>query len=72
MADNKKHRYYPDLYIPKDNLIIEVKSQWTYNSQQKWYNTNLLKRQACIAAGYKFKFMIFDKDGNLLDTENDK
>lgn len=23
------HKYYPDFYIPRDNLIIEVKSEWT-------------------------------------------
>jgi len=27
----------------------------------------MLKRQACLDAGYNFKFMIFDKDGNLLE-----
>ena len=64
--DNIKHRYYPDIYIPKENLIIEVKSTFTYN---RHLGKNLLKRQACLDAGYNFKFMIFDKDGNLL---NDK
>jgi hypothetical protein len=66
-VDGKKHRYYPDIYIPEENLIIEVKSLWTYSSQQKWYTTNLLKRQACIDAGYNFKFMIFNKDGELIN-----
>ena len=64
--DNIKHRYYPDIYIPKENLIIEVKSTFTYN---RHLGKNLLKRQACLDAGYNFEFMIFDKDGNLL---NDK
>lgn len=68
-ADNRKHRYYPDIYIPKENLVIEVKSLWTYNSQRKWHNTNLLKRQACLSAGYNFKFMIFDKEGILLEDK---
>jgi hypothetical protein len=67
--NGKKHRYYPDIYIPKENFIIEVKSKWTYDSQYKWYHTNLLKRQACIDSGYNFKFMIFDKNGNLLDDK---
>ena len=68
VENNKKHRYYPDIFIPEENLILEVKSQWTYNSQRKWYNTNLLKKQACLDAGYNFKFMIFDGKGNLLDN----
>lgn len=72
IENGKRHRYYPDIYVPKNNLIIEVKSKWTYNSQYKWYNTNLLKRQACIDAGYNFRFMVFDKDGNLLSGIDDK
>jgi hypothetical protein len=63
-VSDKKHRYYPDIYIEKENLIIEVKSTFTY---ERYLEKNLLKRQACLDSGYNFKFMIFDKDGNLLD-----
>lgn len=69
MQDNIKHRYYPDIYVPTENLIIEVKSTFTYNRQLE---KNLLKRQACLDAGYDFKFMIFDNNGNLLSVEDDK
>jgi len=72
LENNKKHRYYPDIYIPKKNLIIEVKSKYTYDGFIGWYNINLLKRQACIDAGYNFQFMIFDKDGNLLKENIDE
>lgn len=65
----KNHYYFPDIHIPKDNLIIEVKSMYTYN---KNIPRHMLKRQTCIDAGYNFMFMIFDKDGNLLDNTNDK
>ena len=27
--DNREHYYFPDFYIPKWNLIIEIKSIWT-------------------------------------------
>lgn len=64
--DLSNHYYFPDLYIPKDNLIIEVKSLWTYNDNKP---KHFRKRQACLDAGYNFKFMIFDKDGKLI---NDK
>lgn len=70
--DGKSHRYYPDIYIPKDNLIIEVKSKYTYNGFIGWYTTNLLKRQTCIDAGYNFEFMIFDKSGERVYPEKDK
>jgi hypothetical protein len=29
--DDKKHKYYPDIFIPSQNKIIEVKSDYTYN-----------------------------------------
>ena len=54
-TDNKKHRYYPDFYIPKENMIIEVKSTYTYEVNLE---INLLKQQACLELGYKFEFKI--------------
>lgn len=53
--DNKKHRYYPDFYIPKDNLIIEVKGRYTYKAD---LDKNLLKRKATEQKGFNFLFMI--------------
>lgn len=57
IKNNKKHRYYPDFYIPKDNLIIEVKSGWT---MQKDFFVNMLKAHYTKKMGYKFKFMVFE------------
>lgn len=56
--NGKARHYFPDFYIPKDNLIIEVKSQWTYNGKPEWLESNLLKQQACLNAGYNFQFMV--------------
>jgi Zn-dependent M32 family carboxypeptidase len=53
--DGVRHRYYPDIFIPKDNLIIEVKSKFTMSMQKE---KNMLKEQATKNAGYDFKFMI--------------
>jgi hypothetical protein len=58
-TDGKQHKYYPDFYIPKDNLIIEVKSTYTYSGKKNWFDSNLLKEQACKDAGYNFRFMIY-------------
>jgi hypothetical protein len=50
-TDNGKIRYYfPDFYIPKLNLIIEVKSKWT----EKQDKNLLLKEQACIDNNFKY------------------
>ncbi len=55
--DRKNRVYYPDIFIPKDNRIIEVKSKWTY---EKELNKNLAKQQSTINLGYKFDFYIMD------------
>jgi hypothetical protein len=64
--NDKKCRYYCDVYIPKTNTIYEVKSTWTY---QKDIDKNKLKKQACIDNGYNFQLYVFDSKGirQLLD-----
>ena len=51
------HYYFPDIYIPKDNRLIEVKSSYTYNMQ---LDKNKLKEAACLAQGYLFEFRIYN------------
>lgn len=58
--DGKNHRYFPDIYIKSENLIIEVKSPWTYNGKKEYLKSNLLKQQACLNAGYNFEFLIYE------------
>ena len=52
-GENK--RYFPDIFIPKDKLIIEVKSTWTF---KKDFEKNLAKRIGVINAYLKFQFWI--------------
>lgn len=56
--DEKRRVYYPDIYIPKDNRIVEVKSFYTY---EKELDKNLAKRESVITAGYLFDFYIMEK-----------
>ena len=58
-----KHRYFPDIYIPKENLIIEVKSDYTYN---KDLIKNILKALATRKLGYNFETWIFNHKKELL------
>ena len=58
--NDKKRRYYCDMYIPKNNTIYEVKSTWTY---QKGIEDIPLKKQACIDAGFNFELYIFNNKG---------
>ena len=61
--NNKISYYYPDIYIPSKNLIIEVKSTWTYEIKE---DRNLKKKEACINTGYNFEFWIFDNKKRLV------
>lgn len=53
--NNIKHRYYPDVYIPKENKIIEVKSEYTLNKE---WDKNQAKFKATKELGYDFKLEV--------------
>ena len=58
-------KYYPDIYVPRENRIIEIKSQWWWNGygQEKYRSrleNNLRKRQAVIDKGYNYEVWIFE------------
>ena len=55
-TDNKQHRYFPDVYIPKTNTIYEVKSEYTLNVNLE---INELKFQAVKSAGYNFILKVY-------------
>ena len=52
--------YHPDIFIPHLNLLIEVKSEFTYQYSRK---INRIKRKAAIASGYRFIFLVMNNDG---------
>jgi hypothetical protein len=62
--DGKNKKYYADFYLPKYNLIVEVKSIWTYNLA---VDQNEAKKQICLDNGYLFLFLI---DKNYIEFEN--
>lgn len=58
------HYYHPDFYLPDYNLIIEVKSSYTYEYD---LDKNLEKKQYSIKSGFNFIFII-DKDYSELES----
>lgn len=54
--------FYPDFYIKKNNLIIEIKSRFTFD---KWKNKNLLKIDECKNQGFDIEYWIINKKGNI-------
>jgi DNA-directed RNA polymerase subunit N (RpoN/RPB10) len=56
---NGKNKYYhSDFYLPKYNLICEIKSDYYY---YKYYEKNIMKRKYTIKNGYNFLFIINKK-----------
>lgn len=64
--NNKKHRYYPDLYCISENKIYETKSDYTFLLD---LCDNKLKMEACKKNGIDFVFYIFNKKRQLLNEE---
>lgn len=58
-------RYIPDYWIPKENLIIEIKSVFTFEIAHKM---NMAKQLACVKSGFQFEFRLYDKKGNFLKS----
>jgi len=52
---DKKKRYFPDIYIPKEKLVIEVKSNYTNSCNEE---INQLKFQSVIDNGYDFRLEV--------------
>jgi hypothetical protein len=62
--NNKKHRHYVDIFIPTENLCIEVKSTWTIKQK----NDNIfLKQNAAKELGYKYEIWVYDDLGNCIE-----
>jgi len=54
--------FYPDCYIPSENRIIEVKSDYYW---RKYEDRNRAKLIESYMQGYVIEFWVFDKKGNL-------
>ena len=62
------HRYFPDIFIPSQNKIVEVKSDYTYEASREITH---LKMQACRAVGLEAEIWIFSRKGILLHVIDD-
>lgn len=56
--EGKWHKHFPDIYIPKERRIIEVKSIYTYEAD---YEKNKQKQHYGIKCGFKYEFWIMDE-----------
>lgn len=64
-VNNKKKRYFPDIFIPSENKIIEVKSIYTST-----LNPHLIyvKQETVIKYGYEYEMLVFNSKGILTNN----
>jgi len=62
---DKNKIYFSDFYIESKNIIVEIKSDYTYNLHLE---KNLSKQKYCIEQGYDFIFII-NKDYSELNKK---
>lgn len=77
-TDHRRHilKYYPDIYIPSENRIIEVKSRWWWDGfgREKYKSrllNNLKKRKAVLDKGYNYEVWLFEDKKNFKVLTND-
>jgi hypothetical protein len=58
--DGKSKIYFPDLYIPSKNLLVEIKCDYTYNKELE---KNKAKRKAALESKYDYLTIIFNNNG---------
>lgn len=59
--NNKLHHYYPDFYIKKHNLIIEIKSSWILKKQGSIKNK--AKEIGALSLGFNYKLILDNQFG---------
>ena len=58
--EEKRRRYYVDIFIPSQNKCIEIKSKYTLNIKK---DNVLLKQKATKELGYKCEIWVYNKNG---------
>jgi hypothetical protein len=66
---SKIKRYFPDIYIPKDNLILEIKSTWTFEKNK---SEVFDKKKATQYLGYNYEIWIISPKGEIIQKYDKK
>lgn len=65
----RQRTYLPDIYLPKLNRLVEVKSTYTLGlNKSDTFRTVRQKARACKEQGYDFKLLVFSTKGNKMKT----
>jgi hypothetical protein len=61
--EEKTHRYFPDIFVKSKNLIVEVKSVYTFESKKE---ESLKKHEASKNSGFSHEIWVFDTKKKLV------
>jgi hypothetical protein len=64
--NEKKHVYFPDIYIKSENKIIEVKSEWTITLKRGNVEEKAL---ATVKAGYRYEIWVYNDKKVKVETK---
>ena len=64
-VDGKNKYHFPDIFIPHENKLIEVKSTWTLKCKA---DNIQLKKKACEEQGFLYEIWCFDGKGNRVEV----
>ena len=65
-GDGQEHRYYVDIYIPKEKRMIEVKSDYRYKMDKEKLE---FVWRTCVEQGYNYEVWIFNKDHEIVELK---
>ena len=66
-VDGVKRRHYVDIFIPTQNLCIEVKSEWYFNRGK---DIIMLKQNAAKELGYNYEIWVYNSKGEKVNCYN--
>ena len=64
-VNGKKRYHFPDIFIPHENKLVEVKSTWTFKNKA---DNVLLKKKTAEEQGFLYEIWCFDGKGNRVEV----
>ena len=64
-CNGKKRYHFPDIFIPHENKLVEVKSTWTFKCKA---DNVLLKKKTAEDLGYLYEIWCFDGKGKRVEV----
>lgn len=63
--EGKGHMYFPDIYLPRYNMIVEIKSDYTYERHKEKTHCKI---EATRQQGYIARLVVYNQKGECVKT----